>query len=86
MSSAAGSTHRNRRPYPAPDTSKHYTEVPPRNIKQHSSFYKMMKRLDIEIAFSEMEPAEMVGVVTVVLLLLVLMIGGPIYLLLYAKW
>jgi hypothetical protein len=84
MSATATTAHRHRRPYPPPDTSKHYTEVPPRNVKEHSSLYKMIKRLDPEIAFGELEPAEKVAVLVAALLVLVLAIGGPIYLIRYA--
>lgn len=84
MSTPTATAHRNRRPYPAPDTSKHITEVPPRNVKQHSTLYKMIKRLDPEIAFGELEPAEKVAVLLAALLVLVLAIGGPIYLVRYA--
>lgn len=84
MSTPTTTVHRNRRPYPAPDTSKHITEVPPVSVKKHSTLYKMIKRLDPEIAFGELEPAEKIAVLAAALLVLVLAIGGPIYLLRYA--
>ncbi|KPI87271.1 hypothetical protein ABL78_3666 [Leptomonas seymouri] len=84
MSSSTTTVHRSRRPYPPADTSKHYTEVPPRNVKQHSALYKMIKRLDPEIAFGELEPAEKVTVLVIAILTLALAIGGPIYLVRYA--
>lgn len=84
MSTTATTVHRNRRPHPPPDTSKHYTEVPPRNVKEHSALYKIVKRLDPEIAFGELEPAEKIAVLVAALLVVMLAIGGPIYLVRYA--
>ncbi|KPA79619.1 hypothetical protein ABB37_05415 [Leptomonas pyrrhocoris] len=84
MSSTTTTVHRNRRPYPPPDTSKHYTEVPPRTVKQHGALYKMIKRLEPEIAFGELEPAEKVFVTVAGLLILTLALWGPIYLVRYA--
>lgn len=84
MSTTTTAVHRNRRPYPPPDTSKHYTEVPPQNVKKHSALYIMLKRLDPEIAFGELEPAEKAVVLAAALLVLLLAIGGPIYLVRYA--
>lgn len=86
MSATATATtvHRNRRPHPPPDTSKHYTEVPPTTVRQYNPIYRAIKRLDPEIAFGELEPAEKVVLVAAALLIIGLAIGGPLYVISYA--
>ncbi|KAK7200310.1 hypothetical protein NESM_000084000 [Novymonas esmeraldas] len=84
MSATTATASRNRRPHPPQDTSKHYTEVPPTVVKQHNPIYRAIKRLDPEIAFGELEPAEKVVVVIAALVVVALAIGGPVYVIRYA--
>lgn len=84
MYATATTVHRNRRPYPPQDTSKHYTEVPPASVKQCNPIYRAIKRLGREIAFEEYEPVEKVVVVIIFLLIVALAIGGPMYIIRYA--
>ncbi|XQJ27612.1 hypothetical protein NXY56_003619 [Leishmania guyanensis] len=79
MYTTATTVHRNRRPYPPPDASKHYTEVPTATVRQHNPIYRFIKRLGPEIAFGDLEPAEKVIMVISVLVTVALTIGGPIY-------
>ncbi|KAG5503295.1 hypothetical protein GH5_04363 [Leishmania sp. Ghana 2012 LV757] len=82
---AAGATvHRTRRPYPPPDNSKHYTEVPPRTVKQHNAIYCARKRLSTDFGVDDMQAMEKIGMLIAVLLFVLLAVGGPIYIIRYA--
>ncbi|KAG5502877.1 hypothetical protein JKF63_04647 [Porcisia hertigi] len=81
MYSAPTTVHRNRRPYPPQDTSKHYTEVVRNAVKECNPIYCAIKRLGPEIAFGDLEPAEKAAVLIAALLVVALVIGGPTYIL-----
>ncbi|KAG5477017.1 hypothetical protein LSCM1_05351 [Leishmania martiniquensis] len=84
MYATATTVHRTRRPYPPPDDSKHYTEVPPATVKQYNPIFRAIKRLGVDFGIMDLDAGERVAVFIAATLLVALFIGGPIYIVRYA--